>query len=88
MPYIPESGRELARLHPRTPGELNYAITALLIQYIGQRGASYTALQEAHGAATCAAAEFYRRACAPYEDQKAVDNGDVYKDLEFFLCPR
>jgi len=34
--------------------------------------------QDILGAFKCAWSEFYRRKVAPYEDQKMVENGDVY----------
>ncbi len=62
---------------PRDVGELNYAITSLILDFLPKapRYADYNAVL---GALEAAKLEFYRRAAAPYENQKAFDNGDVY----------
>ncbi len=76
MPYIDQKRRETleARSHgfspPKTPGELNYMVTQLAIDYIEQRGKRYATLNEVIGVLECAKLEFYRRAVAAYEDQK------------------
>ena len=79
MPYIRQEQRE--RLGqgepPQDPGELNYAITKLLLSYLGTKGKSYAVLNEIMGALNCATHEFYRRWAAPYEDEKIKENGDV-----------
>lgn len=59
-------------------GELNYAITELMIDYLNRKGLSYTNMNEVIGVLECAKMELYRRAAAPYEDQKIEENGDVY----------
>ena len=79
MPYIDKS---LAKAidegdMPRTPGELNYAITKLVLDYL-PANPSYADYNSVVGVLESAKLEFYRRACAPYENQKAFDNGDVY----------
>jgi hypothetical protein len=86
MPYIEKSrrleislcARELADLI-RSEGETNYAIT-MLIKFLTPRifKFSYSGLQSAVGLLECVKQEFYRRAVAPYEDKKAIQNGDVY----------
>lgn len=78
MPYVPEEDRERAARYPRTPGELNYAITKLLTWYLGVKGENYTHLQDCVAACECAKLELYRRVAAPYEDKKCSENGDVY----------
>ncbi len=80
MPYITPEARERLDITwlPRDEGELNYLITKLLIRYAAKSPVNYARLAGAHSAATLAAAEFYRRRIAPYEDHKIRLNGDVY----------
>lgn len=81
MPYITRNDRMCiqAKLNgPRNPGELNYAISALLNQYMVDGGLEYTHINDCLGALEGAKLEFYRRVAAPYEDKKREENGDVY----------
>lgn len=78
MPYISPKDYPRAMITPETPGELNFAITMLMIGYLSQKGLSYTNAQETISQANEAAAEFRRRVLAPYEDKKVAENGDVY----------
>ena len=79
MPYIDaESRRKLERESPSTPGELNYAITCVVVSYLRRRGLSYTTINDIVGALEGAKAEFNRRIAAPYEDRKIKENGDVF----------
>ena len=78
MPYIEKSERVRADARPRTPGELNFAITSLLDRYLTDKGMSYTHVNDCLGALEGAKLEFYRRVVAPYEIQKMAQNGDVY----------
>jgi len=80
MPYIKEGRREDldSGLSMIVPGELNYKITLLLIQYMNAKGLNYQTINDIMGALESAKAEFYRRIAAPYEDDKIKDNGDVY----------
>lgn len=80
MPYIkPEeraailSGEEA----PETPGQLNFAISKMIADYLVD-DISYTSINEVIGVLECAKLELYRRLAAPYEDQKLIENGDVY----------
>ena len=59
-----------------TPGEFNYVVTKLAQMYMGPK--SYEALERVIGGLESVKLEFYRRAAAPYEDQKIEENGDVY----------
>ncbi|MGH9904381.1 MAG: DUF6899 family protein [Pyrinomonadaceae bacterium] len=82
MPYITSEAR--ARLDkggkPETAGELNYAITRLVDDYLIQKGGiRYAHLNEVIGALECSKLELYRRVAAPYEDQKLSETGDVYR---------
>jgi len=80
MPYISRDRRDFfAPTHvPSSPGELNYAITALACAYIVAHGKGYATINEVVGAMECAKQEFYARVAGPYEDQKRLENGDVY----------
>lgn len=78
MPYIDPSRRHRAAVDPCHAGELNYAITLLLLQYLRYKGKSYGTVNEIMGVLECAGAEFYRRVAVPYEDEKCHLNGDVY----------
>ena len=81
MPYIPQADKARVNIHgARTPGELNYAISELLIAYVKAKGLSYSAINDALGAAEGAKLEFYRRMAAPYETIKAAENGDIYRE--------
>ncbi len=85
MPYIDPDAR--LRLEgggaPETAGELNYALTRLVDDYLVRRGGlRYARLNEVVGALECAKLELYRRLAAPYEDGKRASAGDVYRVLE------
>ena len=56
-------------------GQLNYAITNLLL---ATQPKTYAHYNELVGLLECVKLEFYRRAVAAYEEQKILDNGDVY----------
>lgn len=72
-PYL-DDGSEL----PSTPGELNYLITKLIINYVNLNECTYQTINDVVGALEGAKLEFYRRVAAPYEDEKIQQNGDVY----------
>lgn len=82
MPYIEQKAR--MELHVRTdrdiktPGELNYAITMLVNQYLGA-DLNYQLINDVLGALDGAAKEFYRRVAVPYEDVKLSANGEVFR---------
>lgn len=80
MPYIKANKRLPLKLYisqPSTPGELNFCITSLVIDYIGA-SPDYARINEVIGVLECAKLELYRRIAAPYEDRKIKENGDVY----------
>ena len=78
MPYIEKNARALVLTHgATTPGELNFHITTLIADYLGEQ-ISYSQINEVIGVLECAKLELYRRVAAPYEDQKIEENGDVY----------
>lgn len=79
MPYVKPEDYAEAAVAPKNPGELNYAITMLVIGYLGRRGTlNYGLLNEVVGAVECCKQEFIRRVVNPYEDSKMFQNGDVY----------
>jgi len=81
MPYIePKARDELTRhrRHPATPGELNYIFTMAAIEYVERVGLSYHAINDVLGALEGAKLEFYRRVAVRYENDKVMENGDVY----------
>lgn len=87
MPYVDAEARQrlsqggwkpALRVVPQTKGELNYVLTKIVLEYVAEHGTSYAVLSDARAALNDASSEFYRRMMAPYEDQKIIDNGDVY----------
>ncbi len=80
IPYINSEQREsVAQNGAQTPGELNYAITKLLIRYWKREfQQSYTTINDILGALEGAKLEFQRRVVTPYEETKIKENGDVY----------
>ncbi len=88
MPYIARKDRaqyqkaiaELAKLVPpdrmARPGHMNYVIS-LLIQRVYGESMRYADHNEVVGLLNCVQQEFYRRATAPYEDQKIAQEGDL-----------
>lgn len=78
MPYIKTEDRARARIIPKTAGELNYAISCLVGEYVLREGLNYQHINDCVGAMEGAKAEFQRRVVAPYEDLKIKENGDVY----------
>lgn len=89
MPYIDADGRafldpKLDDIYAHTPGELNYCITRLVDAYLNSviDPPTYGRYNEAIGVLECAKLELYRRLISPYEDQKMVENGDVFRYTE------
>lgn len=92
MPYVDRASRKLiwttdpnwddVVLCPNEidgPGKLNFAITALIRDYLPHAdNLTYSAFNEVIGVLECAKLELYRRMVAPYEDEKKEENGDVY----------
>ena len=81
MPYIKQERRDALLSGtgemPRDAGELNYALTVICLEFLGS-APRYADFNEVIGALECCKLEMYRRAAAPYEDKKIVENGDVY----------
>lgn len=85
MPYIRKEYRKpidvvLSNIthHLDTSGDLNYAITRLILNYVEKSGECYAIYNSIIGALESVKAEFYRRKVAPYEEQKRKENGDVF----------
>ncbi|MDH3271013.1 MAG: hypothetical protein OEN56_06750 [Gemmatimonadota bacterium] len=85
MPYISQEARD--RLGsggvPEHAGELNYALTRVVDEYLARAAKQdgrtrYAHLNEAIGVLECAKLELYRRVAAPYEDTKIDEAGEVY----------
>lgn len=73
LPLLGEHG-----LGPKTPGELNFLITMLILGYQGYKTLSYQTINDILGALEGAKSEYYRRVAGPYENTKIATNGDVY----------
>ena len=81
MPYIQNKERRLALLGgslPLTVGELDYALTVLCLQYIGEYPYTFEKLNSIVGVLDNVKDEFRRRVLHPYENLKCAENGDVY----------
>lgn len=83
MPYVPEEDRLTGELSPNNKGELNLALTQVMLRYLDRKGLSYSHVNDCLGALDAAGREFYRRLAAPYEDKAIERNGDLdlYKKL-------
>ncbi len=81
MPYITQERRELLDLglgdRPETAGELNYAFTMLIKEYLGDKP-NYQRYNDVVGALECCKLEMVRRKLNDYENEKIKANGDVY----------
>lgn len=91
MPYIPQTQRndvhedlcaEGIDFTPENAGELNYLVSELVNNYLRKKGVSYANVNEMIGALECCKLELYRVIAAPYEDEKADENGEVYTALD------
>jgi len=87
MPYITEENRdEFAKgmqelendtLEMEKPGELNYVLSNIILDYVLRKGLCYDTVNEVMGVISCIQQEFYRRVVAPYENKKIAENGDL-----------
>jgi hypothetical protein len=59
-------------------GDLNYAFTMIVIDYIKRQGLNYQNINDIVGALDGAKAEFQRRVVGDYENKKASENDDIY----------
>lgn len=82
MPYLMEwdKNRIDDGAPPQSPGELNYALTAVCLDYLALRGMSYATISEVVAALECSKMEFYQRVVTPFESEKRTQNGDVYPE--------
>lgn len=90
MPYIVKTKRErispvlngshkrIESEHIECAGDLNYAFTVLILDYIERKGLNYQILNDAIGVLENCKQELYRRLASDYESKKASENGDVY----------
>ena len=81
MPYISPTRRadiDNGTDAPDTEGELNYALSMVMIRYLKKKGVSYATFNAIIGAVEGAKLEFERRVVFPYEDIKIRENGDIY----------
>ena len=98
MPYITQDKRPsidnlIELVACNNAGELNYAITTLVLKYVNEEARmaaklSYGLINEVMGVLECAKQELYRRLAAPYEDDKIIENGDVYTTLISDALPK
>ena len=91
MPYIAKNLREQLNPHldevvrllrevgyDRIDGALNYTLSYITAASMRpETGWRYAVIARAHGALLAAAAEFYRRIAAPYENRARSSNGDI-----------
>jgi hypothetical protein len=82
MPYItPQTRLEVAAYGPTDAGELNYALTMLVMAYLRKTGKTYQHINDVLGALEGCKLELYRRVVVPYEQDKMATNTDVYEKL-------
>ena len=85
--FIDDIHRQLVNMRlddesTNTEGNLNYLITRLLMMVYGDKNSTrYAQINDAIGMLECCKLELYRKVAAPYEDQKAFDNGEVERKL-------
>lgn len=87
--YIDALCRQLAECRINTTGVLNYAITRMCDWFALSGSPTVEAGRMSYdhgvnavmGILACVQAEYYRRRAVPYEDIKALENGDVFGDL-------
>ena len=76
-PAIDEVIQQLDK-HVHTAGDLNYAITKLILRSSIASGGGYNYIALITGVLENVKQEFYRRFASRYEDGKIKDNGDVF----------
>lgn len=86
MPYVESKQRSRitnGNTIPETPGELNFAISYVIREYMRKKQKRYSTFNDIIGALEAAKVEFYDRIVRPYEDKAIKRNGDIYdeKDL-------
>ena len=78
--YIVDGLVERHEDHYDVAGDLNYVITAIIVEFFRRVKVRYSLINMFTGALECCKLELYRRLAAPYEDEKIKENGDVYDD--------
>lgn len=78
MPYIKKEDRGI--IVAQTAGELNYKLTAEILEYLVEHNLSYQTCNDIVGALENCKQEFIRRVQNPYEDKKIKENGDCYPE--------
>ncbi|HEY7060769.1 MAG TPA: hypothetical protein VII06_04765 [Chloroflexota bacterium] len=81
MPYIPQTQRDLidhGRVEPFGEGELNYLITQEINAFLDRTPRQYADYNAVIGVLESVKLELYRRVVARYEDEKRLENGDVF----------
>lgn len=66
---------------PMSEGDLNYVLTTLALTWlraVPESDINYARLNTLLGVLDCVKLELYRRVITPYENRKAMMNGDVY----------
>lgn len=85
MPYIDEKSRKkltIGHKGAKNASELNYLITKLIISYVKNKPLTYQVINDVKGACQGALAEFDRRVTNIYEEEKILQNGDIYDSLK------
>jgi len=85
MPYIRQNEREVIHKTPINElpvlgmgiGDVNYAISRIVHNYLKQVGLKYANINSVIGVLECAKLELYRMVAAPYENVKHEENGSV-----------
>ena len=83
MPYVKKEQRismntEIKDIPLGGAGNLNYTLTTICQYYLKLHGLKYATINDIVGALEGAKIEFYRRVATPYEEEKIMQNGDVY----------
>ena len=87
MPYIRQIERKVIHKTPVNElpamgiGDVNYAISKIVHNYLKQVGLKYAHINSVIGVLECAKLELYRQIAAPYENKKKMENGSV-SDLD------
>lgn len=68
---------EMLQQEINTKGELNYAVSTLMVKYLNKHGKNYQNISDVIAAAQDAADEMKRRVLAPYEEAKKNDSNNV-----------
>jgi hypothetical protein len=61
-----------------TSGDLNYLISSILNRIVTKRGQSYELYNSLIGVLECVKLELYRQKISKYENEKIMENGDIY----------